>query len=203
MENKVITGNVYDKYGSGNFITRRLMAGFLSAIDQKLYKAGTSDETTILEIGIGEGHLASHITRRFNPALYEGFDITNDVVSMARNNCPQGVFSVGSAYDLSSYHGRYFDIVIMAEVMEHLDNPQVALEEIQKLNFRTLILSVPYEPLWRMLNIARFYYLRDFGNTPGHIQHWNQYEFGRLLKQYFPNVKTKIVFPWIMAEVQK
>lgn len=203
MENIVITGNVYDKYGSGNFITRRLMSGFLSALDQKLNNARASNETTILEIGVGEGHLASHIIKRFNPALYEGFDITTEVVSMARNNCPQGVFTVGSAYNLSDFQGRHFDIIIMAEVMEHLDKPQVALEEIKKLDFRTLILSVPYEPLWRVLNMARFYYLSDLGNTPGHVQHWNRKSFNRLLKPYFSIVETQIVFPWIMARVQK
>ena len=37
-----------------------------------------------------------------------------------------------------------------------------------------LLVSVPREPLWRALNVARGAYLRELGNTPGHVNHWSK-----------------------------
>ena len=39
---------------------------------------------------------------------------------------------------------------------------------------RALLVSVPREPLWRGLNMARGAYMRDLGNTPGHVNHWSK-----------------------------
>ena len=39
----------------------------------------------------------------------------------------------------------------------------------------------PREPLWRGLNIARGAYLKDLGNTPGHLNHWSKRGFVALL----------------------
>src|SRR3546814_15329572 len=61
-----------------------------------------------------------------------------------------------------------------------------------------LIISVPREPIWCALNIMRGKYLRSFGNTPGHIQHWSQKGFVRLISKYFDIVEIKKPFPWTM-----
>ena len=42
---------------------------------------------------------------------------------------------------------------------------------------RWLLVSVPHEPLWRALNVARGAYLRELGNTPGHLNHWTRAAF--------------------------
>ena len=46
---------------------------------------------------------------------------------------------------------------------------------------RWLLVSVPREPLWRGLNLARGSYLRELGNTPGHLNHWSKRRFASLL----------------------
>ena len=38
---------------------------------------------------------------------------------------------------------------------------------------------MPREPLWRGLNMARGAYLKDLGNTPGHVNHWSKRSFHR------------------------
>jgi hypothetical protein len=48
---------------------------------------------------------------------------------------------------------------------------------------------VPYEPFWRMANVIRLAYLPQFGNTPGHIQHWGKRNFKKMLKKHFKNVE--------------
>ena len=65
-----------------------------------------------------------------------------------------------------------------------------------------MLVSVPREPLWRGLNMARGAYLRDLGNTPGHLNHWSKREFAGLLRRYGEVVELRSPFPWTMALVR-
>jgi hypothetical protein len=60
---------------------------------------------------------------------------------------------------------------------------------------------VPREPLWRGLNMARGAYLKDLGNTPGHINHWSKRAFNELVSLYGRPEKVAGVFPWTLAVV--
>ena len=53
-------------------------------------------------------------------------------------------------------------------------SPEATLAEMARVARRHLLVSVPREPLWRGLNMARGAYLRDLGNTPGHVNHWSK-----------------------------
>ena len=54
--------------------------------------------------------------------------------------------------------------------MEHVADPSAALEIVAGLASPWAIVSVPREPLWRVLNLGRLKYVRELGNTPGHLQ---------------------------------
>ena len=62
-----------------------------------------------------------------------------------------------------------------------------------------LIASVPREPLWRILNVARGRYWLELGNTPGHLQHWSGSTFTALLAERFELVEVRYPLPWTMA----
>jgi SAM-dependent methyltransferase len=74
----------------------------------------------------------------------------------------------GSIYDLS-FLGRDFDVVVCAEVMEHLDDPAAALEQIIERRPSWVILSVPHEPWFCLSNFARGKNITRFGNDPEHV----------------------------------
>ncbi|MOA56543.1 hypothetical protein D3C78_1805420 [compost metagenome] len=82
--------------------------------------------------------------------------------------------------------------------MEHLEHPEQGLQALQRIVGRHLILSVPREPIWCALNLARGKYIGDFGNTPGHIQHWSQKGFISLVSRYFDVLEVKSPLPWTM-----
>jgi hypothetical protein len=67
---------------------------------------------------------------------------------------------------------------------------------------RWLLVSVPREPLWRGLNMARGAYLKDLGNTPGHLNHWSKRGFVALLERHGEVVETRSPFPWTMLLVR-
>ena len=70
------------------------------------------------------------------------------------------------------------------------------------LDSRFLLVSVPREPLWRALNMARGAYLKDLGNTPGHLNHWSKRGFVQLLSRYGNVVEARSPFPWTMLLVR-
>ena len=67
---------------------------------------------------------------------------------------------------------------------------------------RHLLVSVPREPLWRALNMARGAYLRELGNTPGHVNHFTKRAFGALLARHGEIVEICSPFPWTMILVR-
>jgi hypothetical protein len=67
---------------------------------------------------------------------------------------------------------------------------------------RHLIVSVPREPLWRGLNLARGAYLLQAGNTPGHLNHWSKRSVVRLLSRYGEVVQARSPLPWTMVLVR-
>jgi hypothetical protein len=59
--------------------------------------------------------------------------------------------------------------------------------------------SVPREPLWRALNLARLKYVGALGNTPGHLNHWSRRRFVEFLERRLQVVEVRSPMPWTMA----
>jgi len=107
-------------------------------------------------------------------------------------------FITRSIYDLDPQEDRA-DLVVCCEVLEHLEDPEKALQVLRSISGTRLILSVPLEPVWRMLNMARGKYWNEWGNTPGHIQHWSRQEFIGLVEKYFRVIEVRSPLPWTMV----
>jgi 2-polyprenyl-3-methyl-5-hydroxy-6-metoxy-1,4-benzoquinol methylase len=95
-----------------------------------------------------------------------------------------------------------FDLAAAIEVLEHVPDPEHTLSEMARVASRHLLVSVPREPLWRGLNVARGAYVRDLGNTPGHVNHWSKRAFVSLVGRYGEVVEARSPFPWTMLLVR-
>lgn len=191
-------GNYYDKYRTRNPIARALMGGFLRSFDDLLQNcSGAADA---LEVGCGEGEISIRVAKR--GIQMSAFDVSPEVVEEARKRTVAAGVSValrtGSIYDLDPQRDSA-DLVICCEVMEHLEDPHLALAKLHSVCGKYLITSVPREPLWRVLNMVRGKYIRDLGNTPGHVQHWSRSKFLSLLEQRFRIMEVRAPIPWTMA----
>jgi hypothetical protein len=87
-------------------------------------------------------------------------------------------------------------------VLEHVPDPQRTLAEMARVARRHLLVSVPREPLWRAINMARGAYLRDLGNTPGHVNHWSKRGFVSLLSRHGTVEEVRSPLPWTMLLVR-
>jgi 2-polyprenyl-3-methyl-5-hydroxy-6-metoxy-1,4-benzoquinol methylase len=190
-------GNVYDKYGTSNPIARRLMAGFMDQLDELVERTGATEAH---EVGCGEGELAIRLARR--GIHVRGTDAFPQVLEEARERARiAGVeidFEATPVERLEpARHGA--ELIVCCEVLEHLQDPGRALEILAGLARPWLIASVPREPLWRALNLARLSYVGDLGNTPGHLNHWSKRDFVRFLASRFEVVEVRNPTPWTMA----
>lgn len=196
-EDGVVVGNTFDKYGSHNPIVRLMMMGFNSAISQWIKRV---DPRSIHEVGCGEGYWVTHWTNLGIPV--RGSDFSNKVITKAKTNAlhngiSEKIFRVQSIYDLESGNDSAHTVVC-CEVLEHLERPEDALLSLQRITEEYLIISVPREPLWCILNLVRGKYISTMGNTPGHIQHWTLSGFIQLVNQYFEIVEIRTPIPWVM-----
>jgi len=190
-------GNVYDKYGTQNPISRRLVAGFMSALDELVGRTGAREAH---EVGCGEGELSIRLAHR--GLRVRGTDAFPQVLEEGREHSrTAGVeieFEATSVEELDpDRHAA--ELVVCCEVLEHLDDPQQGLEALAALARPWLIASVPREPLWRALNLARLSYVGALGNTPGHLSHWSKPAFERFLGERFEVVEVRSPIPWTMA----
>jgi len=196
----VPTGNTFDKYGSTNPVVRRLMGGFEAALDDLFGRAAPG---SLLDVGCGEGVLTLHWAERLGAGRVIGIDLQDPKLETewAARRRANLEFSAMSAEQLPFADGE-FDLAAAIEVLEHVPDPERVLAEMTRVAAGHLLVSVPREPLWRALNVARGAYLRDLGNTPGHLNHWSRRGFVGLLGRYGKVVELRSPFPWTMLLVQ-
>jgi 2-polyprenyl-3-methyl-5-hydroxy-6-metoxy-1,4-benzoquinol methylase len=195
-----VTGNTYDKYGSKNPVVKRLMAGFERSLAELFRTAGPR---SLLDVGCGEGVLTQQWAQRLKGRVV-GIDLEDPAIQAEwdKRRAPNLEYRVMKAENLPFADGE-FDLAAAIEVLEHVPDPEHTVAEMVRVaRGGHLLVSVPREPLWRGLNMARGAYLRDFGNTPGHVNHWSQRSFIALMSRHGEVLEARSPFPWTVLLVR-
>jgi 2-polyprenyl-3-methyl-5-hydroxy-6-metoxy-1,4-benzoquinol methylase len=197
---EVPTGNTYDKYGSSNPVVKRLMRGFHSALDELWARAAPE---SVLDVGCGEGVLTADWAERLGERRVVGIDLDDPKLrgEWERRARPNLDFRAEEATRLG-FADDEFDLACAIEVLEHVPAPEATVAEMARVARRWLLVSVPREPLWRALNMARGAYLRELGNTPGHVNHWSKRSFVSMLSRHGTVEEARSPFPWTMLLVR-
>jgi 2-polyprenyl-3-methyl-5-hydroxy-6-metoxy-1,4-benzoquinol methylase len=196
----VPTGNTFDKYGSTNPLVRRLMAGFEGTLAELFARAAPE---SVLDVGCGEGVLTHQWAQQLGERRIVGIDLDDEKLKAEwqTRQRPNLEYQTMLAENMP-FADDEFDMACAIEVLEHVPDPAHTVAEMARVARRHLLVSVPREPLWRMLNMARGAYLADLGNTPGHVNHWSKRSFVRLLSQHGEVVEKRSPFPWTMLLVR-
>jgi 2-polyprenyl-3-methyl-5-hydroxy-6-metoxy-1,4-benzoquinol methylase len=196
----VPTGNTFDKYGSTNPVVRRLMHGFERTLAELFAQSAPA---SVLDVGCGEGVLTHQWAQQLGEQRIVGIDLEDDKLKAewATRQRPNLEYRTMLAENMPFADGE-FDMACAIEVLEHVPDPAHTVAEMARVARRHLLVSVPREPLWRMLNMARGAYLSELGNTPGHVNHWSKRSFVRLLSQHGEIVEKRSPFPWTMLLVR-
>jgi 2-polyprenyl-3-methyl-5-hydroxy-6-metoxy-1,4-benzoquinol methylase len=192
-----VGGNVYDKYATRNPIERRLVGGFLADVRELVERTGAREAH---EVGCGEGEISMMLARR--GLRMRGSDVSAEVIEEARRRAADAGLEVAyrtTPIDALDPATDAAELVLCCEVLEHLPEPERGLEALAMLARPWLLVSVPREPLWRTLKLARLKYVGELGNTPGHVGHWSRRAFLDLLTARFEVVEARSPLPWTMA----
>lgn len=140
-----LSGNQAIRYGQGVH-TKHKHLNY-----HQFFKDRIPEGSKVLDIGCGYGALANSLSSVPNITLY-GIDIDQKNVEKARKLFPKSnlVFQQGDVYkDLEDKH---FDVVILSNVLEHLENRAQLLKTVfQKTSFNKILIRVPaYNRDWRV-----------------------------------------------------
>ncbi|MFA4931105.1 MAG: class I SAM-dependent methyltransferase [Patescibacteria group bacterium] len=156
-----------------------------------------------LEVGSGEGYstqrIASFLPSHVN---FEASEYEAELITKIKSRNPRLHVMQENIYQMKRMN-KAFDLIYCLEVLEHLVDPITALQELHRVSRQYVIASVPHEPWWRLLNLCRLHYVKDWGNTPGHIQHWDVGSFKQLVSDRFNIIQVKKPLPWIIFLLEK
>jgi SAM-dependent methyltransferase len=187
----------YEKFQTTNPVVRRLIDSFYARIEQLVTAAAPA---SVLDAGCGEGETLMRLAGTL-PERVAGIDISEDAVAIATERLPALDLRQGDVYELPFGDGE-FELVLCLEVLEHLDHPERALDELARVAAREVVISVPHEPWFRLGSLMRGKYLSGFGNHPEHVNHWNGPKLTRLLEGQFGRVAVDGSFPWLIASFE-
>jgi len=197
----------YTEEGSGK-VGGALIDNYFKSVT-KLFAAtdvANRKKARAIEIGCGEGFSTQRL-RNILPknVELEASEYVAEMVPRARKINPGVKVTEESIYE-TKHKDESFDVIFLLEVLEHLDYPDKGLQELKRILKKDgyLILGVPREPLWCMLNMARGKYLTHLGNTPGHFNHWSTFTLKRYLEKHFGPVEVvRTPLPWTQVVVRK
>lgn len=187
------------KHTSANPLRKILLNNFYKMLinEIKILKPNS-----ILDAGCGEGFTLQKIQDLHIGAKLEGVDNSKEAVLLAKRYFPDLSIKEGSIYDLP-YQKNTFDLVISTEVLEHLEDPKKALQELVRVSKKYILISVPNEPWFRISRLLSGINIRNLGDHPEHINHWGVRSLRKFLSKYCKILTVKLPFPWILVLLEK
>lgn len=197
------------KYGSTNPLVRRL----LDRWTERLRGVVGPMDGTVVDVGVGEGLclqriLVSGTASRADdssPLVPQG--VTGRVVGVeyrfdkaaVARQIPVLDVTVGDA-GMLPFPDKVADLVLCIEVLEHLPTVAPAVAELARISGDRCVVSVPWEPWFRLGNLGRGKNVRRMGNDPEHLHFFTPARLHRTMEQSFDQVRVVPAFPWLIAE---
>lgn len=189
----------YKKHTRKNPLQRLFINRFYAIV---LQEAKNIAPETILDVGCGEGFTLKRLQDVGIGKTLEGVDFSEIALRIGTRTFPNFAFKQGNAYDLP-YNDSSVDLVFCLEVLEHLENPRRALEELSRVTKEYAIISVPNEPFFMLGNLLRGKNIMRLGNDREHIQRWTRKSFAKFVALHFDVVSVRHPFPWTVVVARK
>ena len=162
--------------------------------------------STVMDVGCGNGRALQYLKH----AKAKGIDFSKAAVEKARANG----FDAEVA-DIMEYKYRAYDYIVVFDVLEHIQNPELLLNNLKGKFRKSLIISVPNICFWSFrLRMLLGYSptqvpIADYSHWGHHIRFWSlkdlEYwlkELGYKIKEIYPqgtNDFLKKTFPNLFA----
>lgn len=96
----------------------------------------------ILDAGCGDGALSEDLAGLTGASIF-GSDLAHLRATHATERLGQRHFSQASIYDLP-YRDNSFSLVVCTDLLEHLDDPEIAMRELVRVSSAYVLVSVPW-----------------------------------------------------------
>lgn len=156
----------------------------------------------ILDVGCGEGIIIYEISQKIPKIRIDGLDISSQSIQLAKKLLPDNIFFVGDIIKMP-FSDNTYDLTIALEVLEHLAEPELALQELKRVTRKYCLISVPREYYFSLGNFFFGRNIKNMGRDPEHLQFWNKKQIVNLVSQYFKIITVKTSFPWTLILAQK
>lgn len=196
----VVIGNTTKKYSAKNPAIRWLTERWVARLDAVIGHT-TGDAAppgNPLEVGCGEGVISDRLRQRFGRCV--SIDLPDAGLRSEWRTRPGPAYLHADALALP-FRDSAFDLIVCVEVLEHLTDPERGLRELARVGSRHLVVSVPREPIFRGCNLVAGRYVKDLGNTPGHLNHWSRSSFQRFVSSVGAVREVATPFPWTVLWV--
>jgi len=142
------------------------------------------DNKKVLDVGCAYGNLAKVISS--NKCEVIGIEISVKAGKSANKYCKEVFIDDVETIELSSNYINYFNYIIFADILEHLNNPFKVLEKFKKYlkNDGCIIVSLPNITNWRMrlkILFGNFEYEDTGILDKGHIRFFNEKSAKKLI----------------------
>lgn len=170
----------HNKHTTQNWLYQKHLNSFLDRLCEMLED---SQPNSLLDAGCGEGFVVDRIARRMPDLRIAGVDLSDEAVAFARAHFgSRAQFRKGSVYKLP-FSDKSFDTVLCSEVLEHLDDPNRAVEELKRVARNYVLITVPHEPYFQWLNsLGRWLRINP---DAGHVNFWTTRTFEEFIGSHF------------------
>jgi SAM-dependent methyltransferase len=143
-------------YGPFSRHLRRIIKKMIRPLDFK----------SVLDVGCGQGSFLKELQTEFPDIRAHGIDISRTAVELARKRMPDGQFYVVDITE--TFLDDICDLVVCSEVLEHIPDDLLALQNLKKMTGKYLLVSTPQGKM------------RKFEKQVGHVRN---YAPGELVKK--------------------
>ncbi len=185
------------KYASTNPIVSRLLERWTGRLRDTIGQIAAGD--VVVDVGVGE----ALCLERFLPSGHAavGVEYRHDKAVVAASRV-DGLSPVVADAGMVPVASDSADLVTCIEVLEHLTTDEPAVAELARICRGRCVVSVPWEPWFRLGNLGRGKNIGRFGNDPEHVQFFTPARLEALLAQSFAEVRVVHAFPWLIAEAR-
>ncbi len=183
------------KYATTNPVVQRLLRRWMSRLVEVLGPVSG----VVVDVGVGEGLALERMVGAGQPAI--GLEYRLDKARLATVRLPMLAGVVADAGMLPLADGSA-DLVTSIELLEHLTSVEPAVDELARVTRGRLVVSVPWEPWFRLGNLGRGKNLGRLGNDPEHVQAFTPARLRKVLESGFHEVQVVRAFPWLIADAR-
>ena len=173
---------------------------FLNRFHQKIFNlVQQTGASCLLDAGCGEGFVIDYL-RQECPALKAiGGDFDPEGLLWGRTNLQHQAPLVNFDIHSLPFPGNSVPLVICLEVLEHLPDSRLGMQELARVSAEYVLVSVPHEPLFRAANFLRGKHFWALGNDPEHLHNYPGRAFREMVSSAVDIIWHGYSFPWQIA----